>query len=374
MNFLWHHLYVFVFVAGMIVTLCLTPLFQRLAEITGFMDKPHGEGHKGHRKAIPLLGGAAMFCSWILLIIVSWVAVKTMSTDGMFPGVAANMGGIKLVSGRLFIICLGAFGAMLLGLIDDRFGMSAFIKFGGQFLIAAVVVIFGKVQITAFFSNPIIISAISIAWFMLLMNAVNFFDNMDGLAVGTVTIAMGLFAVVASINGQFFVATLAALTCGVGVGFWFFNHSPATIFMGDSGSHLLGYLTAVISASVTFYSTAESNSLFSILVPLFILAVPLFDTLAVVVIRLKAGKPIYIGDHNHISHRFVKMGMTRKQAVFKVHLLALLLGLSVLPILWGDFKIAVICVVQAVLLLVLVSSLQFSLIEDKSVDAKIKIE
>jgi len=371
---LWHHLYVFVFVAGMITTLCLTPLFQKLAEITGFMDNPQGEGHKGHRKAIPLLGGAAMFCSWILLVIVSWVAVKTMSTDGMFSSIAGNLGGFKLVSTRLLIICLGAFGATLLGLLDDRFGMSAVIKFSGQFVIAAMVVIFGKVQITAFFSNPVIVSAISIAWFMLLMNAVNFFDNMDGLAVGTVTIAMGLFAVVAIINGQFFVATLGALTCGVGVGFWFFNHSPATIFMGDSGSHLLGYLTAVISASVTFYSTSKSNSLFSILVPLFILAVPLFDTFAVVVIRLKAGKPVYIGDHNHISHRFVKMGMSRKRAVFMVHLLALLLGLSVLPILWGDFKIALICVIQAVLLLILVSALQFSVIEDKSVDSKIRKE
>ena len=374
MNFLWHHLYVFVFVAGMIVTLCMTPLFQRLAEITGFMDRPAGEGHKGHRKAIPLLGGAAMFCSWILLIIVSWIAVKTMSTDGVFSSISGNLSGIKLVSTRLLIICLGALGATVLGLLDDRFGMSALVKFSGQFVIAAMVVIFGKVQITAFFTNPVIISAISIGWFMLLMNAVNFFDNMDGLAVGTVTIAMGLFAVVASINEQFFVATLASLTCGVGVGFWFFNHSPATIFMGDSGSHLLGYLTAVISSSVTFYSTKESNSLFSILVPLFILAVPLFDTLAVVVIRLRAGKPIYIGDHNHISHRFVKMGMNRKRAVFMVHLLALLLGLSVLPILWGDFKIALICVIQAALLLILVSSLQFSVIEDKNVDAKVRTE
>jgi len=369
---LWHHLYVFVFAAGMIVTLCLTPLFQKLAEITGFMDNPQCEGHKGHRKAIPLLGGAAMFCSWILLIIVSWVAVKTMSTDGMFSSISGNLSGVKLVSTRLFIICLGAFGATLLGLLDDRFGMSALMKFSGQFVIAAVVVIFGGVQISAFFNHPIIVSAISIAWFMLLMNAVNFFDNMDGLAVGTVTIAMGLFAVVAGINGQFFVATLGALTCGVGVGFWFFNHSPATIFMGDSGSHLLGYLTAVISASVTFYSTSKSNSLFSILVPLFILAVLLFDTLAVVVIRLRAGKPIYIGDHNHISHRFVKMGMSRKHAVFMVHLLALLLGLSVLPVLWGDFKIALICIIQGGLLLSLVSFLQFTVIEDKSADAKIR--
>ncbi|MDD5729075.1 MAG: MraY family glycosyltransferase, partial [Victivallales bacterium] len=277
-----------------------------------------------------------------------------------------------LVSGRLLIICLGAFAATLLGVLDDRFGMSALVKFGGQFIIAATVVIWGKVQISAFFTNPILISAISIGWFMLLMNAINFFDNMDGLAVGTVTIAMGLFAAVATIKGQYFVATLGALTCGVGCGFWFFNHSPATIFMGDSGSHLLGYLTAVISSSVTFYSADGSNSLLAILIPLFILAVPLFDTIAVVIIRLRAGKPIYIGDHNHISHRFVKMGMTRKQAVYMVHLLSLLLGLSVLPVLWGDEKTAAICVIQACILLLLVSFLQFSVMADKSAGGTVR--
>ncbi len=372
MNFLWQHLYLFVFTAGMVLTLCLTPVFQKIAELADFTDKPQDEGHKGHRKAVPLLGGAAMFCAWISVIGLSWLAMKTMSANDISPDFAGSLGGIKLVSGRLLIICSGAFGAMLLGLIDDRFGMSAPVKFGGQFLIAAVVVIWGQVQISAFFTSPIIISAISIAWFMLLMNAINFFDNMDGLAVGTVTIAMALFAVVATINGQYFVATLGALTCGVGVGFWFFNHSPATIFMGDSGSHLLGYLTAVVSASVTFYSTSKSNSLFSILVPLFILAVPLFDTLAVVVIRLRAGKAVYIGDHNHISHRFVKMGMSRKRAVLMVHLLALVLGLSVLPILWGDFKIALICIIQAGLLLALISFLQFSVMDDKSIDGTVK--
>jgi UDP-GlcNAc:undecaprenyl-phosphate GlcNAc-1-phosphate transferase len=374
MNFLWHHLYLFVFVAGMICTLCLTPAFQKIAELTDFMDRPHGEGHKGHRKAIPLLGGAAMFSGWILVIGLSWLALKTMPANNISPKISGNLGGVQLVSVRLLVICAGALAATVLGLVDDKFGMTPLIKFGGQFLIAAVVVIWGEVRITAFFTNPIIVSAISIGWFMLLMNAINFFDNMDGLAVGTVSIAMFLFATVASINGQYFVATLGVLTCGVGVGFWFFNHSPATIFMGDSGSHLLGYLTAVISASVTFYSSARENSLFSILVPLFILAVPLFDTLAVVAIRLKAGKPIYVGDHNHISHRFVRMGMSRKRAVLMVHLLALVLGLSVLPVLWGNFKTAVICIIQALLLLVLISVLQFSIIEDKSADAKAKSE
>ncbi|MDD5697126.1 MAG: MraY family glycosyltransferase [Victivallaceae bacterium] len=371
MDFLWQHLYLFVFTAGMILTLCLTPVFQKLAELTDFMDKPQNEGHKGHRKAIPLLGGVAMFCAWISVIGLSCLALKTMAAD-IPSGLAGSLGGVRLVFGRLLIICAGAFGAMLLGLIDDRFGMSALVKLGGQFLIAAVVVVWGQVRISLFFSEPVIACAVSIAWFMLLMNAINFFDNMDGLAIGTVTIAMGLFAAAATINGQYFVATLGALTCGVGVGFWFFNHSPATIFMGDSGSHLLGYLTAVISSSVTYYSCSKENSLFSILVPLFVLAVPLFDTLAVVVIRLRAGRPIYIGDHNHISHRFVKMGMSRKRAVFMVHLLSLLLGLSVLPVLWGNFKTALICIIQAGLLLTLVSALQFAVIGDKNVSKTVR--
>lgn len=357
---LWQHLYLFVFLLGAVLALGLTPLFQKIAEKTDFMDRPKLEDHKKHAKATPLLGGAAMFSAWIIAIALGYIATCSFDVASFSKDLTNNLSGVNYVAGRVFFICLGAFLATLLGLLDDKLALKAGHKFLGQFIIAAIAVTFGDIKISVFFNNPAIIWCLSVFWIMLLINAINFFDNMDGLAVGTVTICMALFTAVAAMNGQFFIAIFGALTCGVCIGFWFFNHSPATIFMGDSGSHFLGYLLAVMSGSVTYFSRDYSLTRFPILIPLFILAIPLFDAFSVVVIRLYHHKPIYVGDHNHLSHRFVKMGLSRKRAVQMVHLMTLIIGLSVLPLLWGDHKTAIVIVVQAMLMLLFMSMIQYA--------------
>lgn len=354
----WQQVYLLVFLLGSGLTLILTPAFKKLAEKTGVMDRPKGEKHKRHDKETPLLGGAAMFSAWTLAIGGGILMLFSADLQNISSEVAANLEGVKLVSGRLIIIIIGALAATMLGLWDDKYGMDAIWKLLGQILIAAFVVSLSGIKITLFCNNPVFVWGISVFWFVLLMNAFNFFDNMDGLAVGTSTIAMALFAVVAALSNQYFLAALGALTCGVGLGFWFYNHTPASIFMGDSGSHFLGYMAAVMSASITYFSREYSLTRLPILLPFFILAIPLFDTLAVVVIRLRNGKPIYIGDHNHISHRFVKMGLSRRRAVQLVHLLVLALGLNVLPLLWGEFKTSIVITVQAMLLILIVTIMQ----------------
>lgn len=357
---MWNQIYLFAFLGGVILTLIDTPFFQWLAVKTNFMDKPQAN-HKGHQKATPLLGGAAMFTAWILLLIFGFLAISS----GYFPYFSEVMlehhAGILTASRSLLFIALGAFLSIMLGLVDDKWALTAAQKFSGQFIIALIAVYLGNVKINIFIDNSLITGLLTIFWIMLLMNSINFFDNMDGLAIGTVTIAMGFFTILAALNQQFFVATLAALTCGVGAGFWFYNFNPATIFMGDSGSHFIGYLAAVISASVTYFKFDSSHSRLSILLPLFILALPLFDTAMVVLIRTKNRKPFWIGDHNHISHRFVRMGLTRKQAVMLVHLMALGIGLGVLPIFWGDLRTAMILIAQAFILLLIITFLQFTL-------------
>ena len=359
--FSWIHLYFFIGLAGLALSLCLTPFFQYIAERTDFMDRPRGEAHKGHGKATPLLGGAAMFTAWILCIGGGILLVKNNHLPQMAALLSAHSRGIDAVGNQLAWLVFGAFLAMLLGLVDDRWAMKAYVKFFGQFCIALIAVFGGGARLSFFCPWPRMGAVVSIFWFMLMMNAINFFDNMDGLAVGTITIAMALFAVVAGFFEQYFVASLAALSCGVGAGFWFFNHNPATIFMGDSGSHFLGYLAASVSCLVTYFRLDQSLSRFPILLPLFILAIPLFDTLMVVIIRWRNHKPFWIGDHNHISHRFVKMGLSRKRAVQLVHLMALAIGLGSFPILWGSFGTAAILVCQTILLLLIISILQFSL-------------
>lgn len=355
----WWNIYLIIACSGVGFALVYTPLCKILANKISFLDKPSEQKHKGHESPIPLLGGVAICLAMISTVLFGFIAVNSIHKDVVSPHVIQTLPGVTKVTARMFFIGLGAVLATLLGLYDDKFNMSAKAKFGGQFAVAAIAVTWGGVHISAFINNEIITWCLSVFWIILIINAFNFFDNMDGLAVGIAAIAFSLFTISAAMRDQYFVAALGAVSAGSSVGFWFYNHSPASIFMGDSGSHLLGYMLAVMGCMVTYYKT-ESDSRFSILIPFFILALPLFDLFAVTVIRLKKGKPFYIGDHNHISHRFLKMGMSRKMAVLMVHLLALIIGMCVLPLLWGEGRTTVVSFVQAGTILLLISLLQYS--------------
>ena len=358
----WIKIYAIIFISGLAATLILTPVFRHLAAKTGFMDVP-AANHKGHKKSTPLLGGCAMFGAWILCIAAGFFAAKYNLAPFVSDIAEEHLSGLHHVSKELFLVIGGALLAVLLGLTDDKYPMSARTKFTGQFLVALIAVFGGGIRFNVLHETVWFQIPLTIFWIMLLMNSINFFDNMDGLAVGTIAIAMGFFAVIAILNGQYFVASFSILNCAVCCGFWFYNTTPATIFMGDSGSHFLGYLAAIVSAQVTFFDKSFSLSRFPMLMPLFILALPLFDTAMVVIIRTVNRKPFWIGDHNHISHRFVRMGFTRKRAVMLVHLMALTIGLGILPVFWGNFATAAILVIQAVLMLGIITFLQLSLSE-----------
>jgi len=358
----WLLIDVLVFASGMISTLLLTPVFRALAKKTGFMDVP-AANHKGHRRATPLLGGCAIFCGWLLCIAGGVTAVKLRLVPAFALTVQGHLAGMRSSGAELGYIVGAGFLAVLLGLWDDRFPMAAKWKFLGQFVVALIAVFAGGVQINLFPDSRIATIGVSVFWIMLMMNSINFFDNMDGLAIGTIAIAMGFFSCFAILNQQLFVAVLAAMTCGCACGFWFYNHTPASIFMGDSGSHFIGYLAAVIAARITYFNAGGSQSRLTLLIPLFILALPLFDTAMVVIIRTFNGKPFWIGDHNHISHRFVRMGMSRRQAVLLVHLLALCIGLGMLPVYWGSAPTATVMVAQALLMLIIITVLQLTLSE-----------
>ena len=355
----WNQIYFAVFLMALVLSLGLTPFFRALAVKTSFYDIPEGEAHKLHKSPTPLLGGAAIFCSWFLTVGLAFAAFTRIPSSAWGENMRNILSGIGFAGKDLIIILLCALGAMLLGLRDDRKPMKAYTKFLGQILIAAVTAFACSPQISLFINAPWVGRLILMGWILFIFNAINFLDNMDGLAAGTAGIAMIFFTAAAGWNGQYFVAALGASLAGVTLGFWFYNHSPASIFMGDSGSHFLGYMLAVLSAKVTYFDFASSGSRLNILIPIFILAVPIFDTLAVMVIRLKNHKPLYIGDHNHISHRFLHMGMTRKQAVLCVHLLEIIAGLGAMPLLWGEPKTCFLLLLQGGVILVLLSLLQY---------------
>ena len=356
----WTQVYAAIFILALGLSLIFTPLCQMLAGRTGFLDVPKHEQHKLHGKATPLLGGLAMFSAWFLTCGAALIAAGYFLPADTSGSLVREVAGIPLVQKELIVVVCCAFASMVLGTIDDRFSMSAGIKLLGQILIAVITVTFGGVHITLFMDIPWLSWTVSVFWIIFLFNAINFFDNMDGLACGTAAIAFIFFTTAAIFNGQYFVACLGACSAGAAIGFWFYNHSPASIFMGDGGSHFLAYILAVISARVTYYNPAIAASRLSVLIPLFILAVPIFDTFAVVVIRLLNHKPIYVGDHNHISHRFLHMGMTRKRAVLLVHLLCLISGLGAMPLLWGDERVCMILLAQGITIFLLMTIVQYS--------------
>lgn len=355
----WTQIYAAVFIVALGFSLLLTPLCRIIARKTSFMDVPKCENHKLHSNSTPLLGGAAMFGAWFFTVLAGFFAAKFLLPDAAGrEKLFSDLLGLNFVVKDFAVICLCAFASLLLGLIDDKHPLKAKTKFCGQLLIALATALFSHTKISLFVGIPGVSFLLTVLWFLFIFNSINFFDNMDGLAAGTSAIAFLFFTAAAIWNEQYFVASLGASLAGSVIGFWFFNHSPASIFMGDSGSHFLGYMLAVISAKTTYYMPEVSASHMNILIPVFILAVPVFDTVAVMIIRIINGKPIYVGDHNHISHRFHHMGMSRKRAVLLVHILGIISGLGAMPLLWGDRKSCILLLIQGLTILLLLTLLQ----------------
>jgi UDP-GlcNAc:undecaprenyl-phosphate/decaprenyl-phosphate GlcNAc-1-phosphate transferase len=349
----WWSVYLMVFSTGLLLTAIMTPICRSLAWKWNFLDKPFNEGHKKHSKATPVLGGMAMVISWMLVIFVGLYVLFNM-TDQLPEKLVTAGRGLKDVFDRVCVIVGGGLAFWLIGLADDKKPMSAKFKLFLQIIIMAVVAQWG-VQVSLFAANPLLKWFMTFTWLMVILNAINFYDNMDGLLSGVAGIASIIFALAAGIMGQYLVAILASLTSGVAWGFYIYNKSPASIFMGDSGSHFLGYMLGVIGALVTYYN--GDNSFYPFLIPFLVLALPLFDLGAVVVIRLRNKKPIYVGDHNHISHRFVKMGFSRKHSVLLIHLLSLTIGLGAIAVLQASLTVTLLLLAQTAALLIFLTIL-----------------
>jgi UDP-GlcNAc:undecaprenyl-phosphate GlcNAc-1-phosphate transferase len=225
---------------------------------------------------------------------------------------------------QLAAISFGAAGMTLLGLLDDKYELRPAQKFTAQLFIAGIVAAAG-VRITLFVPSIAFSYAITILWLLTVINAFNFMDNMNGLCGGLGAIGTALFGGIAAFHGQYLVAALAFLTCGALLGFLPHNFPHARAFLGDSGSHLVGYLLAVIAILPHFHSEKHPHP-FAVLTPLLVLAVPLVDLAWVVLLRIRMGKPFYLGDTNHLSHRLVRLGMSKTKGVLLIWLLALLIG------------------------------------------------
>jgi UDP-GlcNAc:undecaprenyl-phosphate GlcNAc-1-phosphate transferase len=253
---------------------------------------------------------------------------------GLPESITVHLPGLMQQSARLWTLLAGGTVLTLLGLIDDRRGLDWKIRLGVQTLVAAVLVGLGwRLQVLG--NVFLITDLLSVLWIVGLVNSFNMLDNMDGLSAGVAAIAAGMLAAVMLLapdpvtnQPQLFVGGFLLVVVGALAGFLWHNRPPARLFMGDAGSYLIGYLLAMATLTATF--AGENVPRHAILAPLCVLAVPLYDTITVVFIRLRSGRSPFVGDKSHFSHRLVELGMSKSQAVATIYLATATCGLGAL--------------------------------------------
>jgi UDP-GlcNAc:undecaprenyl-phosphate GlcNAc-1-phosphate transferase len=308
------------FAAALATTLVALPLWRHWCLRANLVDDPGRR--KIHDLPVPLAGGLAVLTGLLLPLAAGALMLKLDFNIAAHTFPIAH--GLDRRGLELAAIALGAVAMVVLGVLDDKHELKPLPKFIGQLLIAALVAIACK-RITLFVPNVAFSYAVTILWVLTVVNAFNFMDNMNGLCAGLGAIGAWQFAVMAAAEGQYLVALIAFLTCGALAGFLPYNFPNARAFLGDAGSHLVGYLLAVLAILPHFYTKQNPRPL-AVLSPLLVLAVPLADLAWVVIQRTLAGKPFYIGDTNHLSHRLVRTGLSRPRAVLLIWLLAAAIG------------------------------------------------
>ncbi|MBI3876720.1 MAG: undecaprenyl/decaprenyl-phosphate alpha-N-acetylglucosaminyl 1-phosphate transferase [Verrucomicrobia bacterium] len=312
--------YLLAFLGAFVTTFAAVPLWRKWCWRVGLVDDP-GE-RKIHDKPIPLAGGLAVMSGMLVPLLAGLltVQIKLISAGSVEP-LTHGLGRRGL---QLGAILFGALGMLILGWLDDKHELKPAPKFLGQLLIAALVAA-ADMRITLFVHSVAFSYAVTILWILTVTNAFNFMDNMNGLCAGLGMIASACFALLAAAHGQYLVALLALLTCGALLGFLPFNFPKASAFLGDSGSHLTGFLLAVLAILPHFY-TPQTPDVLAVFSPLLILAVPLGDLAWVVALRTRMGRPFYHGDTNHLSHRLARRGLSQTRTVLVIWLLAAALG------------------------------------------------
>ncbi len=288
-----------IILAAGVISFISMPLVIKAAYKLGAVDKP--EARKVHQHTMPRLGGLAMYLSFMICII-------------LFIGVQGPFTGLLLGASIVFAV----------GMMDDIFQLSPWVKLLGQCAAAAVAMYFGVV--VEFLTNPFdgmlnlgyFSMPLTFLWIVGVSNAINLIDGLDGLAGGVSAIAAITMGVVALVEGQAAVAICAfILAAGIG-GFLPYNFYPAKTFMGDGGSNFLGF----VLAGIAILGTAKSAALISLFIPIVILGIPIFDTFFAILRRIHKQAPIFKPDKDHLHHRLMAMGMSHRRSVFTIYLIS----------------------------------------------------
>lgn len=355
--------------ASFVLSLALTRGMIWLAPRIGFVDAP---GHrKIHANPKPLGGGVAIFLSFALsLIIGCWLFVygtiwARIHYDVPFPPLVSGAAQqVPLLIGLL----AATFALHVMGLFDDKRALGPYSKLIIQLGVTAALVITMerlaadtpslRLRILTTLDQhglgpwPSIL--LTVLWITAITNAFNFLDNMDGLSAGVAAVCTTAFLVTALSIGQWFVAGTLAVFLGSLLGFLVWNFAPARIFMGDSGSLVVGFVLGVLTVRTTFLPPGESWAAgwYAVFAPVIVLAVPLYDLVVVSLIRMSRGDSPFKGDTNHFSHRLVARGMSRRTAVLCIYLVTAATSIAaiLLPQVRSGFG-AMLILLQTVLVL-----------------------
>lgn len=295
--------FLLIIVSAFIMAVSITPVARRVAPRIGLIAWP--AARKIHTRPMPVMGGVAIYLAFIASLIV-------LGDRAYIRGVVSIFAGATLCS--------------FVGLWDDRVGLRPLVKLAVQVLAAGILILSG-VHTRLPWLGPLNL-VISLLWIVGITNAFNLLDNMDGLAGGVSAIAAAIFVLLAAMHGQYLVGALAAALLGAAVGFLVYNVNPASIFMGDSGSLFMGFLMAAVGLKLRFPGQPTTITW---MIPLLVLGLPIFDTALVFYSRLRRRlNPLTTPGTDHTSHRLVRMGYTRREAVLILHLVCCALGVLAL--------------------------------------------
>jgi UDP-GlcNAc:undecaprenyl-phosphate GlcNAc-1-phosphate transferase len=337
------------------VSAVLTAVVKKLALASGFVAHPRPD--RFHKETIPLGGGIAIFATMALFCIAAVISVK------LYPSLVTKESGFYIQDfaakiQELIIIIVCSAVLLALGLWDDIKNLGPTVKLLVQFAAAFIAAYFADVRVELFIESKIITSIISSIWIVLIINVFNFLDNMDGASAGIALIISIILFFTAVLSGQVFVSGFALIFAGTLAGFLVFNFFPASIFMGDAGSLVVGFFVALITLRTTYYQSTDSSKWYVVLMPLVITALPLYDFISVTVLRISQGKSPFVGDTQHFSHRLKKRGLSEVQTVLTLYLATLATGIGAVVLKTINSAYGILVFAQTVLVLGIIAILE----------------
>jgi len=344
----------------------LTGVVKVYSRRAGFVSHP--AKNRFSDRTVPLGGGVAIFTTLVLFIVPATIAIKFFPAQLKFLFETANIELADFLAkvNQLIVIVLSALVLLALGLWDDRKHLGPFFKLVVQLAVALSAALLADVRVEFFIENRLITSVLSAFWIVLIINAFNFLDNMDGLSAGIAAIASSILFAAAAVSGQVFVGGLAIVLAGTLLGFLVFNFPPAKIFMGDAGSLVVGFFVATLTLRTTYYREAQSGRWYAVLIPLLVMAVPLYDFISVTMLRISQGKSPFVGDTQHFSHRLIKRGLTDTQTVLTLYLATLCTGFGAIFLNQVNPVGAILIFTQTFMILAIIAILENTGKNDKS--------